>query len=366
MKPMHYFDNYLAHYRNCKPYWNYEDGCVLIACQQLYQATGRQKYLDFILRYLEDFLMPDGTIRPFEPEKRNIDCFNPGKVLFLAERATGNDKYRRAADYLMHHLKEQPRNRNGSFFHKAIYPDQVWLDGFYMAQPFYLEYDIRYGHKQAYQDILMQYQNARRYMRDDKTGLYFHGYDAERIQPWADKITGCSQNFWLRATGWFLMSLVDIIALIPAEDAAYCAAFISLFTELAQALLPWRDSRSGLFYQVINYPQAEGNYTETSGSAMIAYSLLKAARLGLPGCAEYGRIGTEMMHTLHDTKLIARGQDLHLTDICAVGGLGCDRDGSLDYYFSERIVEDDAKGVGAFMMAYAQKLMLERREAYAV
>ncbi|MBE6854291.1 MAG: glycosyl hydrolase family 88 [Ruminococcus sp.] len=366
MKPTHYFDAYLSHYRNYKPYWNYEDGCVLIGCQQLYQATGRQKYLDFILRYLEDFLQPDGTIRPFEPEKRNIDCFNPGKILFLAERATGNEKYRRAADYLIRHLKEQPRNKNGSFFHKAIYPDQVWLDGLYMAQPFYLEYDIRYGQKQAYDDILMQYRNARRYMRDASTGLYFHGYDAERIQPWADKTTGCSKNFWLRATGWFFMSLADIIELIPSEDKDYAAEFITLFTELAEALLPWRDKETGLFYQVINHPKALGNYTETSGSAMIAYALMKASRLGLPDCDRYGRIGTEMICALHDRKLIARGQALHLTDICSVAGLGYDRDGSLDYYFSERIVEDDAKGVGAFMMAYAQKLMLERREAYAV
>ena len=205
-----YIDSYLENYSPYKDYWNYEDGCVLMGCKQLYLATKERRYLDFILTYLDKVIDEDGTITNYEVGKHNIDGFNAGKVLYTAYERTGKEKYRRAIDYLMADLKEHPRTKEGNFFHKSIYPYQVWLDGLYMAQPFYMEYETKYGGKQQYNDIRAQFRNVRRIMFDADKKLSYHGYDEARVQPWADKETGLSKNFWLRSMGWYLMAMIDV------------------------------------------------------------------------------------------------------------------------------------------------------------
>ncbi|MBQ8843127.1 MAG: glycoside hydrolase family 88 protein, partial [Ruminiclostridium sp.] len=182
-----YINNFLNNYQHYKEYWNYEDGCVLMGCQQLYEATGEKKYLDFILTYLDPLVEEDGIISNYEFGKHNIDGFNAGKVLFLAYRETKNEKYRKAIDFLIGSLSEQPRTKDGNFFHKAIYPNQVWLDGLYMAQPFYMEYETTFNKKENYNDMLNQFRNVRKYMYNPEKKLYYHGYDEAKIQPWADK-----------------------------------------------------------------------------------------------------------------------------------------------------------------------------------
>ncbi len=356
MSEITYINNFLENYTNYKDYWNYEDGCVLMGCQQLYKASCGRRYLDFILEYLDRVIDDNGVITNYETGKHNIDGFNAGKVLFLAYEETGVPRYRRAIDFLMENLREQPRTKEGNFFHKAIYPNQVWLDGLYMAQPFYMEYETKFNNKENYSDILNQFRNVRKHMYNPEKGLSYHGYDEARIQPWADKETGLSANFWLRSMGWYLMALIDVIDNMSVEMYEYYREFCDMFKEAIDGILAYRDEKTNLFYQVIDHPEAEGNYTETSGSSMVAYAVMKAARLEVISREKYAGLGEKIFDGIVSEKL--RGG--HLTDICWVAGLGPgeQRDGSVEYYISEKKVSDDSKGVGPFMMAYAQKLML--------
>lgn len=360
MSELNYINNFLKNYQHYKTYWNYEDGCVLMGCQQLYQVTGDKYYLEFILEYIDPLIDEDGIITNFEFGKHNIDGFNAGKILYLAYEETGITKYRKAIDFLIRNLMEQPRTNEGNFFHKAIYPNQVWLDGLYMAQPFYMEYETKYNKKENYNDILNQFRNVRKYMYDPDKQLYYHGYDEAKIQPWANKETGLSPNFWLRSMGWYLMALIDVIDNMSEEIYEQYREYCDLFKEAIDGILQYKDKNTNLFYQVIDHADTEGNYTETSGSAMVAYAVMKASRLGVISCEKYADKGIAIFDGIVKEKLDEDKNEL--TDICWVAGLGPgeQRDGSVEYYLSEKRVSNDSKGVGPFMMAYAQKLMLQK------
>lgn len=363
MNTKNYIDGFLSRYRNYKTYWNYEDGCVLTGCKQLFTATSEKKYLDFVLDYLEPFIDEDGTVNNFEIGKNNIDGFNAGKCLFFAYDQTKNEKYKRAIEFLIKQLGVQPRIPDGNFWHKGIYPDQVWLDGLYMAQPFYMEYETRFNNKEHYNDILNQFRNVRRFLFDSDKGLYYHGYDDAKIQPWADKKTGRSSNFWLRSMGWLLMALVDTADAMSPEIYEQYREYGDMLREALRGILRFRDDKTGLFLQVIDRPDLEGNYAETSGSAMIAYTVMKACRLGIISSEKYAHIGADIFASLEKHKLKEQNGSVSLCDICLVAGLGPGdkRDGSAEYYVSEKTGSDDSKGVGPFMMAYAERLMLDRQ-----
>ena len=211
MSILGYIENFLSSYQHYQTYWNYEDGCVLMGCKQLFEATQDKVYLDFILQYLEQVIEPDGNINNYELGKYNIDSINSGKVLFTAYEITKEEKYRSAIEFIMNQLREHPRTESGNFYHKQMYPKQIWLDGVYMALPFYMEYETKYDGKEHYNDILNQVENVRKFLYDEEKTLYYHAYDEARVQPWADQVTGCSPNFWLRSMGWYLMALVDIM-----------------------------------------------------------------------------------------------------------------------------------------------------------
>ena len=353
-----YTKAFLAAYKPYKAYWNYEDGCVLKGCIDAYRATGDQDYRDFVLRYLETYVMPDGSIPNYESHKYNIDSINCGKALYFGLDETGDERYRKAIEFHMGRLKTHPRCQCGNFWHKENYPNQIWLDGLYMAQPFYMEYEARFDGMAHVQDIINQFRNVRRYLYDEEKGLNYHAWDEAKIQPWCNKKTGRSPNFWLRSTGWYLMALIDCIGLCPEMLYEHYRALVDLFRESLRGVLPYQ-AEDGLFCQVIDHPDAEGNYTETSGSAMIAYALLKGVRLGVLNPEKYLPIGKRVFEALADTKLKANAEGkAELTDICWVAGLGPGekRDGSVAYYLSEPRVSDDSKGVGPFMMAWAEYL----------
>jgi unsaturated rhamnogalacturonyl hydrolase len=230
-----------------------------------------------------------------------------------------------------------------------------------MAQPLYMEYETRYNGMENYSDILEQFRNVRRFLRDEKTGLYFHGYDEARVQPWADPVTGCSANFWSRAYGWWLIALVDTLEAMNIQIYEQYAELKDLLQESVKSLLNYRSEEDGLIYQLISKGDLKGNYTESSGSVMAAAAIMKAVRLNLLLAEKYLPAGKEMFESVCERKL-RPGEDgiVRLQDICHVAGLGPGekRDGSVEYYLSEPISADDAKGVGPFLMAYAEYLRL--------
>ena len=352
-------DQYKARYSDYKDYWNYEDGCVLKGLIDLYRAAGEPADRQWVLDYLARRVSDDGTIPSFRTDSYNIDAINCGKALFFALDETGDERYRKAADFLHERLNTHPRCAVGNFWHKEIYPEQIWLDGLYMAQPFRAEYDKRWLSGLEAADIAKQFRNVKKYLYNEDKHLYYHACDLAKVQPWANPETGCSANFWLRSMGWYLMALVDCVEAMPEQLYEHRRQLMDLFLEAVRGILPYADLETGLFFQVIDRADVDGNYLETSGSAMVAYSLMKGVRLGLLDPERYLAPGLKAFRSLVEQKL-AQGGDgqWHLNDICLVAGLGPGnkRDGSVAYYLSEKVGPDDAKGVGPFMMAWSEYL----------
>ena len=334
--------------------WNYIDGCMLTALMEMTSITGDERYAAFAEKVIDHFVQEDGNILTLKPEKANLDDINEGRVLFELYKKTGTQKYRLAADRLMEQVKAQPRTWEGNFWHKAIYPDQVWLDGIYMAQPFYALYVKNFGDGD-FSDIVKQIKTVYLRMRSKEKGLYFHGYDASKKAFWADPETGCSQNFWLRSLGWFAVALADLADILPEGESR--DELTGIFKELMEHMIEYADPETGLYWQVPDQQGREGNYLETSGSAMMAYDMLKGARLGiLP--EKFAGQGEKTFNGIIDRYLTFTDTGLNLGGICLVAGLGPEnnrrRDGSYAYYISEPVVENDAKGVAPFVLAYTE------------
>lgn len=345
-----------------KPAWNYIDGCMITALLCASEITGEKKYFDFAENFIDYYVFDDGTIRGYSKEKFNLDDVNEGKVLFELYEKTHKEKYKKAISLLESQLEEQPRTATGNFWHKQIYPNQIWLDGLYMGQVFSALYKKYFGNKD-YSDVVNQYKSVRKLMFDENKKLYYHGCDCSKKAFWADKETGCSKNFWLRSIGWFCISLIDIIEFIDDENAK--SELVKIFAEEIDGISQYADKETSMYYQVVDKGGEEGNYLETSGSSMIAYSMMKGARLGVID-GKYAEQGRKTFDGICKKYLsISENGDLNLGGICLVAGLGPEdnprRDGSYEYYISEPVVENDAKGVAPFVLCYTEVKRMEMR-----
>jgi unsaturated rhamnogalacturonyl hydrolase len=336
--------------------WDYIAGLVLLGIQRVGDATGEPRFATYVRENMERVVLPDGSIRTYELEEFNLDQINQGRLLFPLHERTGDERYRKAADLLREQLRRHPRTKEGGLWHKQVYPHQMWLDGLYMAQPFYARYARAFadpaGRAAAYDDIARQFLLIARHTRDARTGLYYHGWDESRSQIWADKETGQSANFWGRAVGWYAMALVDVLDVFPETHPDH-AELLRILRDLADAVARVQDPVTGLWYQVLDQPSRAGNYQEASASSMFVYALAKGARMGWLDArhrdvAERGFDGlVEHLVTVDADGLVS------LHGICQVAGLGGkqQRDGSFRYYISEPVVANDYKGVGAFILA---------------
>lgn len=347
--------------------WNYEDGCVLIGLRAMYQATGDNFYLNALRSFTDRYIEVDGNIRNYVAAEYNLDYIPAGCVLYTLYDKTCEPRYRKAIETLEEQLRHQPRTPCGSFWHKAIYPNQVWLDGLYMGLPFHANYAIRFGDESALDDIMLQFRNARKYLYDEKTGLYYHAWNETKDVFWADPKTGLSPNFWTRAIGWYLMALADIYGMIPDNRTDLIDEMAALWKEAIDGMLRWQEKDSGLFYQLPALPNEKRNYLETSGSLMVAYSLLKGARLDVLTEPEYRAAGEKILVGIELRKFTVHDGKVELHGICKGAGLGptgnlC-RNGTVDYYLSEDVVHDEQKGVGVCMMAYAEYLQAKQAGA---
>ena len=332
--------------------WDYIAGLVLLGVDQVGRLTGEPRFAAYVKDNMERVVNADGTIRTYELEEFNLDQINQGRLLFPMYERTRDERYRKAAHLLREQLRRHPRTSEGGFWHKQVYPSQMWLDGLYMAQPFYAQYATTFGEPAAFDDIAHQFLLVARHTRDAKTGLMYHGWDESRTQKWADPQTGLSANFWGRAVGWYAMALVDVLEILP-ESHNDRAAIVRILQDLAAAITKVQDPVTGLWYQVLDQPSRAKNYHEASASSMFVYALAKGARMGwidssYRGVAERGYDGIiEKLITVDADGLVS------LNGICAVAGLGGkqQRDGSFEYYVSEPVVANDYKGVGAFILA---------------
>ncbi|HEY4425508.1 MAG TPA: glycoside hydrolase family 88 protein [Pyrinomonadaceae bacterium] len=332
--------------------WTYDHGLVLKGIERVYLATNDKQYLDFIQRSMDHFVNDDGSIRTYKVDEYNIDNINPGRNLLFLYKTTGQEKYRKAAALLREQLKTHPRTSDGGFWHKKIYPSQMWLDGLFMGEPFYAEYAATFKEDAAFDDIAKQFILMERHSRDDKTGLLYHGWDESKQQRWANPTTGRSPNFWGRAMGWYAMALVETLDYFPQKHPQR-GELIAILKRLATAVAKYQDARSGLWWQILDKGDAKGNYLESSAACMFVYALAKGVRNGyLPASymktANDGYRGIQKEFVKYDTT----GR-FDLAGTVSVAGLGGNpyRDGSYEYYLSEKVVTNDPKGIGSFLLA---------------
>ncbi len=336
--------------------WNYIDGCLIRAVLMLHELSGDSTLLEYAKRFADAYVNDSGRIPTMDPLSFNLDNINGGRNLLYLYRQTGEEKYLSAAKWICDsQIRLQPRLSCGNFYHKAIYPSQVWLDGTYMALPFMTECAISCGRADVFSDIIRQLRNINSIMKCPETGLYRHGYDETRSMIWADPETGLSREFWLRAMGWYCAALADICEItyknVPELYELCSSTLNDLLCSLSRYITP-----EGMLCQLPAKAELEGNYPETSGTLLFSYSALKAYRLGI--CSE--KIKADGFRTLSAVTenyiSIADNNIPVLRNICLMAGLGGaqNRDGSEKYYLSEPVVENDAKGIAPFLMAFAE------------
>ncbi|WP_431242073.1 glycoside hydrolase family 88/105 protein [Flavobacterium sp. P21] len=333
------------------PKWDYVHGLVLHGFEELYKKNPDPRYPVYVKGYVDALVQNDGTIKSYELEKYNIDMIVSGRLLFDIYAKTKEEKYLKAMQLLRKQLSEQPRTPEGGFWHKNIYPNQMWLDGLYMGEPFYAQYTVTFENGKYLDDVAKQFEEIQLHATDPKTGLLYHGWDSSKQMPWANKETGNSPNFWSRALGWYVMALVDVLDYMPKEHPKQ-KELVKYLNSACEALAKYQD-KSGLWYQVTDKGGKEGNYLEASGSSMFAYAFAKGANKGyLP--AKFKKLANKAFDGL-TTKLMKVDADgtITLTQACQVAGLGGTpyRDGSYEYYVKEKKKDNDPKATGPFILA---------------
>jgi unsaturated rhamnogalacturonyl hydrolase len=332
--------------------WHYEHGLFLSSIRAAGMYWHNDKLVNEADAMTASLVREDGSIVGYDKSEYNLDQINPGKNLFPLLEKTRDMRYRVAIDSLADQLRSQPRTKSGGYWHKLVYPEQIWLDGLYMAQPFRAALAVLDRDGGAFEDIASQLEAAAERTRDPLTGLFRHAWDESKTQLWADPDTGKSPNAWGRAMGWFAMALVDVLELIPRGEAVF-SRIAALVEHLARALARFQDEETGLWYQVVDMGGREGNYLEASASSMLSYAFAKAVRLDVLPLSPWKAAADRACEGLAERFLRVEEDGLHLDGTCAVAGLGGSpyRDGSFDYYVNEPVRSDDFKGVGPFILA---------------
>ena len=333
--------------------WNYTTGLELKAFLDVYDAYGDEALLDYVDAWYDAIIDSAGVIYKYKKANYTLDHICPGRTLFQLYDLTGKEKYRSAMDTLYAQLLEQPRTEDGGFWHKQVYPDQMWLDGLYMAEPFYVEYTNRFVADSTeralnYQDIVHQFTTVYAHTFDPTTGLLRHAWDATGEMAWSDPETGQSDHAWGRAMGWYCMGLVDVAELMP--DGPEKDTLVQILQSLYGTIPLYADARTGMWFQVMDSPYRNGNYLEATASAMFTYVWLKGIRLGFLTGRESALQTYESLLTTFVTK-----EDglTNLNQCCEVAGLGGkdNRRGDFDYYIHEPVRANDPKGIGPLIWA---------------
>ncbi len=334
------------------PFWGYTHGIIAKASLDVYAATGDQQYGQYALDYADTLIGPAGLIVTYDSSKHNIDMINPGKILFPLYEMTGDKKYLEAATTLREAMRNHPQTKEGGYWHKKRYTHQMWLDGLYMGAPFLAQYAQVMNEEELFDVVATQFRLIDQYTYDPETSLYYHGWDESRSMLWADSVTGTSPNFWGRSVGWLAMALVDVLDYFP-ESHPDRGVIMEVLAKTARGIKRHQDAATGVWYQVMDQGQREGNYLEATASSMFVYALYKAVRKGYLEEA-YLEVASRGYQGILE-QFIRENADgtISLTRCCAVAGLGGknNRDGSFDYYISEPIRSDDPKGVGPFIWA---------------
>lgn len=334
--------------------WTYDMGVILKGFENLWYNTANPTYFNYIQKQIDFFVNANGTIKTYKAEEYNIDHINNGKSVLFLYKVTEKEKYFKAAQLLQQQLNTHPRTNQGSFWHKKIYPYQVWLDGLYMAQPFYAEFaQLNNNADTAFTDIANQFTWIEEHTRDRKTGLLYHAWDESKQQQWANKQTGTSPLFWARAMGWYATALVDVLDYFPTDNT-HQKQLVAILNRLITAIAKQQDAATGLWKDILNYagPGNEKNYFETSASCQFVYAIAKAVRKGYIPSSKL-EIALKGYDGIIQQFIKEENGFFNLHGTVKVSGLGGKpyRDGSFEYYMSEPVIVNDPKGLGAFLLA---------------
>lgn len=345
--------------------WNYTSGLELKAFVDVAVRYNKKDIFDYAEGWYDRIINEDGTIQTYKLEKYNIDHICPARTLFALYDKTGKEKYRKAIEIVKGQLDTHPRTEDGCLWHKAIYPHQVWLDGVYMAEPFYAEYISRYYPEdkkaEGYADVAGEFVKAAEHTFDPVTGLYRHAWDESKSMFWCDPETGQSAHCWGRALGWLVIATVDVLDFLP-ENTPGRDQMIANLRHIFDTLPKFADPVTGLWFQVLDQPGRTGNYLEATCNCMFAYAMLKGVRKGYLD-ASLKEKAVKTYESLYETFIFNDENGLwDLTQCCSVGGLGGGqmRKGDFDYYLSEPIVSNDPKGMGPLIWASLEMEMLNR------
>ncbi|WP_460892250.1 glycoside hydrolase family 88/105 protein [Rufibacter soli] len=335
-----------------EPKWDYTQGLFASALERVWKRTGDRKYLTYIKAFADTMITADGKIKTYKKTDYNIDRVNPGKFLIALHKETGQQKYKIALDELRDQMRTHPRTSEGGFWHKKIYPHQMWLDGLYMASPFLAQYGATYNEPAVFDDVANQIILVDKHTYVKEKNLFYHGWDEKREQPWADKKTGLSPNVWGRAMGWYAMALVDVLDFMPKNHPKR-DEILKITQKMATAITQYQDSKTGLWWQVVDQGGREGNYLEASASSMFTYFLIKASKQGYID-QKYRQVAQKGYNGILNN-LIKKNADgtISITQVCAVAGLGGTpyRSGTYEYYINEEKRDNDPKAVSPFIMA---------------
>jgi unsaturated rhamnogalacturonyl hydrolase len=338
------------------PKLDYTMGLFTLSLLKLDEVKQDNRYLTFTQEKVGALISPDGSVKGYRPEEYQLDSLNPMKTVLALWKITGEERYKLAAQKMVKQLDTQPRTPDGGFWHKQKYTNQMWLDGIYMADPFHAECGKLFGDATAFDDAAKQIRLMDEHTYDAASGLNYHGWDAAKVQTWANPVTGCSSNFWGRAQGWYVMALVDVLDFMPADHPER-KQIIATLDKTAKGIVKWQDAKSGVWWQVMDQAGREGNYLEATASAMFVYSLAKGVNRGYLSCDYIPAIERGYAGILQQFIRDDGDGKWSLTKCCSVAGLcftnaaGHPRDGTFGYYVGEPIVDNDLKGVGPFILA---------------
>lgn len=356
-----------------RPFW-YGRAALYEGYEAVIELTGNETLLEWYRSQVDDvFVLEDGSLLGFNESHYSLDDYRMGlNVLYWYER-TGEEKYKTAATVIRDMLDRHPRTPTGGFWHRSpIYENQMWLDGIYMADTFYAKYTQLFDpdNTTAWDDIVLQYDKIEEVCRDPDTLLLVHGFDESKSAVWADPQTGASPLIWNRAVGWYFMSLIELLQILPADHEGY-HRILGYYTSLAEGLLRAQDAETNGWWLVMSepYPGQEGNYFESSAAAMFTWGWLAGLRLGYIDEETYlGPATDAYQHLIDDFVTTNCDGTINWEGTVEVGSLNSDASFEVSlcffpnlstsspthffqYYVSIPIVPNDTRGVGPFLLA---------------
>ena len=329
-------------------HFHYHQGVFLSGVQATYAITGDKKYFNYAKDWVDAMLGEDGI--PKDMLTTEPDDLQPGVLLLPLYDETGDEKYKNLLDKLVVWMLELKTNPLGGTWHKDHLPHQMWLDSMYMAGVLTSRYAERYGNETHRSFVKTQMELMRKYCRDEVSGLYYHGWDYSKEAKWADPVTGTSKNFWGRALGWFAVSMFEIAKTLEKGTEEY-NDYVKTGLDLVDALLKFRDEKTGMWYQVVDKGDLEGNWIETSCSCLFLYAICLAAELGE---IDKEKIRPTVAHSFKGiTDSLTKGEDgyIGVGGVCIGTGIN---DGSFEHYIERPTVENDLHGAGAFLLMCAK------------